>query len=350
MDIKIFKNMARVAGGNAYLSKNYKLQPSHDPLILTNRFPTVNESAICNSFDNLFQKNPCLSLIVYSKGNIIYENYRKPASDSCPLFSWSMSKSLIAFTLGYLLSNGIIKNLDDSGSTYSKDLDGTVFGESSLRNMLTMSSGVKLSKENGNQSLTEWHDMTNGSYSTVDHLKIYGKKEMVPGQSFNYSGTDTEAICNIIDNNGGFLNYFKKYIWEPSQCESIGYWMLEKKDRVVAQAGFSAVARDWIRIALHTIKELNSSDTVLRNYLKEATSPQIENNNLHGNTTLRHYGYQTWIGDFNKQLSYWFCGMSGIRLGIDPVNDKIVYVCSYDSTGDYVKQIYRTFNDFQNLI
>jgi CubicO group peptidase (beta-lactamase class C family) len=350
MDIKIFKNMARVAGGNAYLSKNYKLQPSHNPFILTNRSPTKNESSICNSFHNLFQKNSCLSLIVYSKGNIIYENYRKPASESCPLFSWSMSKSLIAFTLGYLLSEEIIEDLNDTGSKYSKDLDGTVFGETSLRNMLTMSSGVRRSKENGNQSLTEWHDMTTGSYSTVDHLKIYGKKEMEPGHSFNYSGTDTEAICNIIDNNGGFLNYFEKYIWQPSQCENMGYWMLEKNDRAVSQAGFSAVARDWIRIGLHTIRELKSSNTIVRNYMREATSPQIRNNNIHGNTTLRYYGYQTWIGDFNKEPSYWLCGMGGIRLGIDPVNDKIVYVCSYDSTSDYVRQIYRTFNDFQNLI
>jgi CubicO group peptidase (beta-lactamase class C family) len=352
MDKQTFKQMAMVAGGNAYLNKNFKLVPSNNPLELHTRDIDSSEKLLEQNLNQLYKDNRTLAIVVYNKGHIIYEKYRKPVTNSCPIFSWSMSKSLVGLTLGYLLHEGKILDLDHPAKLYSKELEGTVYGESSIRNLLKMSSGVGRSITDGNQREHEWNHMKDGLYSTIEHLHQFPNIDLESGKQFNYSGTDTEAVCNIIDNNGGFLNTFQKYIWEPAQTESAGYWMLEKDDRVIAQAGFSAVARDWIRIGLHTMKEFNNSNESIRNYMKEATSRQIENSydaKIGFNKTLKYYGYQTWVGDFGPSPSYWFSGSGGLRLGIDPVNEKMMYVAAHSCESSYIIDIYKSFADLQKL-
>lgn len=354
MDQQTFKRMSKVAvaGGNAYLCKNFKLPSSNEPIKLHNREMSIIEKTVDKSLNDLFDDQQTLAILVYNKSHIIYEKYRKPVNETCPIFSWSMSKTLVGLTLGYLLYEGKILNLDHPAKMYSKELEGTVYGNSSIRNLLKMSSGVAKSIGNGNQYEYEWDDMKNGMYSTIEHLHQFPNQDIESGKYFNYSGTDTEAICNIIDNNGGFLNYFQKYIWEPAKTENLGYWMFEKDNKVIAQAGFSATARDWLRIGLHTIRELNSPNEIIRNYMNEATSKQIKNNHDDEsgfNKTLKYYGYQTWIGDFGSTPSYWFSGMGGLRMGIDPIKEIIMYVGAYDCKSPYIINIYKVFNELQNL-
>lgn len=353
MDKQTFKKMAMVAGGNAYLSNNYKLPSSNTPLKLYNREMSKSEKTLDKSLNDLVNDPRTLAVLVYNKGHIIYEKYRKPVTESCPIFSWSMSKTLVGLSLGYLLYERKILDLNHPAKIYSKELEGTVYGESSIKNLLRMSSGVGRSITDGNQREHEWDHMKDGVYSTIEHIHQFPNKEFEAGKKFNYSGTDTEAICNIIDNNGGFLNIFQKYIWEPAKTENTGYWMLEKDNRVIAQAGFSATARDWIRIGLHTINELTNSNDIIKNYMIEATSKQIDNtyddDEFGFNKTLKYYGYQTWVGDFGPSPSYWFAGGGGLRLGIDPINEQIIYVGAYNCKSDYIKNIYKVFKDLQEL-
>jgi CubicO group peptidase (beta-lactamase class C family) len=342
MNSSEFKQLSMVAGGNAYLSKNHILESNKTPKEFNYRLLNQQENTIVNRIDNFFQDSSILAILLVDKNNILYEKYKKPVNDQMPLFSWSMSKSLIAYTLGYLIEDKRI-SLNDTTETYAPKLRGTVFGNARIKDLLTMSSGVKPSIIHGNQQITEWSDMKNQQLSVIEHLIYCGDQYSKPGIDFNYSGTDSEALCHLIDENGGFIKYFTERIWEPAQCESNGYWMLEKDDRVIAQAGFSATARDWIRIAAYFINEIKTGNK----FFIDATSPQIKNN-FRINASFQSYGYQTWTENVYSKNSFWLAGMHGQRIGIDADQEKIIMVSSYK---EYTKDnLYKIFADFQTLI
>jgi hypothetical protein len=336
-----FRQLAMVAGGNAYLSKNYKLTGSNNVRKFNYTTLKNQELAITNRLDNLFQESSILAIVLADKNNIIYERYKKPATDRMPLFSWSMSKSLVAYTLGYLIEDKQI-SLNDKVKIHAPKLAGTVFGDACIRDLLTMSSGVKASLAHGNQQVTEWSDMKNQQLSVLEHLIQCGEQFSTPGTKFNYSGTDTEAVCHLIDENGGFLNYFRERIWEPSLTESDGYWMLDKDDRVIAQAGFSATARDWVRIAIHLINEIKNGNK----FLIDAIKPHIKNSSS-VNVSFQSYGYQTWIENVYSKNSFWLSGMNGQRIGIDAEQEKIIFVSTFKYYPAHC--LYQIFADYQNL-
>ena len=117
--------------------------------------------------------------------------------------------------------------------------------------------------------------------------------------------------------------------------------MLEKDNKAIAQAGFSATARDYVRIALHLIRELNDKN----DFLTQATTPQISIGKKNAN--FRSYGFQIWTENHYSKNSFWLSGMNGQRIGIDADKEKIIFISSYK---DYdVTEIYKLFDQFQNL-
>lgn len=332
--------------------QNKKFAPSADPYPLPVRPLTDNERSLVQHADSMFERNATLALLLIEHGKIIYERYQAPAMDTTPLFSWSMSKSLTAYTIGHMVCNGTIKNINLPAQTYSKDLEGTVYGEATVKNLLTMSSGVGEPIRDGNHFEHEWEDLVHRKLSAIDGIKrspTRGKtffgNQVDSGTKFVYSGTDTLSLANIADNNGGFFNNFEKHIWKEARAEGIGYWQEEKDGRAVAQAGFSASGRDWARLAMLSVRDLKSSDSCVSNFMQEATKKQLSNNPRRVGKAFEGYGYQTWVGDFGPKKSYWWVGYGGQRVGVDPVNERIIVLTSYRE--DYMDEVYRLFGEFQ---
>jgi len=334
--------------------KNRKFAPNPNPYPLTVRQPNENEQGVVDQADRMFDGSATMALLLIDHGKIIYERYKDPAGPDKALFSWSMSKSLTAYTIGHMICGGNIPNIDSPAQTYSKDLEGTVYGEATVKNLLTMSSGVGEPIHDGNQVQNEWEDMMQRRLSTIEDLKRSPNRykpffgiPVESGTKLVYSATDTLALANIADNNGGFFDNFEKYIWKEAGTESAGYWQEEKDGRAIAQAGFSATGRDWARLAMLSIRERKSSDSCIRDFMIEATKKQLPNISRRVGKSFEGYGYQTWIADFDSRMSYWWVGFGGQRVGVDPVSERIIVLTSYRE--DYMDVVYRLFRQFQKL-
>src|SRR5947209_6091325 len=68
----------------------------------------------------------------------------------CPLSqrmdSYSMAKTIVAMLIGIALSERTIQSLDDRAEKYVAELKGTPYGETPIRHLLTMSSGVRFTE------------------------------------------------------------------------------------------------------------------------------------------------------------------------------------------------------------
>jgi CubicO group peptidase (beta-lactamase class C family) len=351
----------RAAGGMATEFKNIKFTPAGTPVPLPLKTLTSSDRRIIEQAELMFERNSTLSIVMVERGQLVYERYRAPSGSQVPNFSWSMSKSLTAYTIGAMSCSGQIPDLNQPGQSYSPDLRGTVYGEATVKNLLTMSSGVKDAISSGNQiynppgctvgtNCDDWQMQRSQLVSGVELLKMFPERDtrwgrpVASGSRFSYNATDTLSLSNIADHNGGFLKNFEQHIWRQAGAEAPAYWMLDKDNRAISQAGFSAIGRDWARLAMLTIKQVKSSDCMGK-FMQDATTEHLPNSSRRVGQVFKGYGYQTWIADLGPRDSYWWVGYGGQRVGVDPVTERIIVVTSYRE--DYMGEVYKLFGTWQ---
>jgi len=341
---------SQATGYNAEISHRYRLKPVGPVRELNRGALTPDQQRIADQAQQLAQNTSLLSIVLVERGKIIYEQYNRPAAADRWLMGWSMSKSLTAYTLGTALCKGNIDSIDRVAAELSPELNGTVYAEATVRNVLMMASGAPKAIRAGESHNDGWMRIAHQVYSGQDYVRDYGVRgkgffgPIRSGQAFSYLGIDTLALESVIEARGGFVKQFEENIWRKIGAERGSSWMLDKNGRAIAQAGFTAHTRDWARLAMWTIDQLKGNDLCMRDYMRAATSSQISNNtNLAPN--FKSYGYQTFIGNGSPAESYWWVGYGGQRVGIDPKSERIIVVFSWRE--DYMDQVYNLFGQWQ---
>ena len=332
----------RASGGNAREFKNRVFPPSTMPRALPMEgSPTQPQRVISQRAAKFLQENEStLSILLVERGRILFEGYRLPASAATAQHSQSMSKSLTAYTIGNLLCDGKIASLDDAAQKYAPSLAGTVYGEATIRHLLTMSSGAALSSSSGNSYEGQFVDVRGGKVSALSVMQRYGGRDIAAGREFRYLANDTVALAFVAEAAGGFLDSFERYIWNNIGAEGPGYWLLDKDGMAMANAGASVATRDWARLALFSIEQLKSGSDCMRNFMKDATSPQIPNTLKRAGRSFPAYGFQTWI----RNGTYWWVGYGGQRVGVAPQTEKVVVLTSWREND--MDRVYRLFDDW----
>ena len=345
-------NPQRHSGGFAKLPNNKIFQPSQNPTPLEPKTLSQSDKDIANLANQIIDLNATTALLLVDNGKIIFEKYKAPAGPDSPLFSQSMSKSLTAYTIGNLLCEGKIKSLDDKAESYAPELKGTVFGESSIKDLLTMSSGAKDGITSGQTYIGEWQDIAYKGITTAGIMKKYGQRDtsifgkpLAGGTEFRYKAVDTYALEHVGDSAGGFLGTFEKTIWKDSRTQDKGYWMIDGDGHAQAASGTSFTAKDWARLAMYSIDQLKRGSPCIQSFMKDATSMQLPNSSKRVGKAFDGYGYQTWIANFGGKKSYWWVGYGGQRVGIDPESEKILVLTSYKE--DYMGSVYKLFSTWQ---
>ena len=98
------------------------------------------------TIDDYLAHQRTTGLLVIRDGEILVERYQYERTAAHRFVSHSMAKSLVSLAVGFALAEGKIKSLNDKAADYVPELKGNVVGETTLRNLLQMSSGVKFSE------------------------------------------------------------------------------------------------------------------------------------------------------------------------------------------------------------
>jgi CubicO group peptidase (beta-lactamase class C family) len=112
-------------------------------------FKRSPEPSIAYNFDSqrltiadYLKRNPVTGLLIAKNDTIVYEHYQYSRTDRDRFLSQSMAKTIVAMLVGIAVSEGRIKSIDDLASTYVPGLAGTEYGNTSIRALLNMASGV----------------------------------------------------------------------------------------------------------------------------------------------------------------------------------------------------------------
>ena len=88
-----------------------------------------------------------MGLMIIKDGVVQVERYQYERQPSHRFLSNSMAKSIISLAIGIALQEGKIKSLDDRANMYAPKLEGTLFGETTISNLLRMASGARYTEE-----------------------------------------------------------------------------------------------------------------------------------------------------------------------------------------------------------
>ncbi|MBS9768538.1 MAG: serine hydrolase [Flavobacteriaceae bacterium] len=247
------------------------------------------------------KKYKTTAFLVIQDNEIIYEKYWKECSDSTLSNLFSATKSIVSLLIGIAIDEGKISSLEDKIGNYIPEFANDERGNISIRNLLTMSSGL-----DWDEQYTSPLSVTTQAYygNNLRELVTNQKIATQAGKSFKYLSADTQLLAYIVEKATGksVSEYAQEKIWKPIGAEHQALWSKDAKNGDIrAFCCFHTNAKDIARIGQLILNKgkWNDQQIVSEKYIKDATTPAKDLVDENGKT-VDFYGYQWWILHLNN--------------------------------------------------
>ncbi|MBL8286920.1 MAG: serine hydrolase [Rubrivivax sp.] len=257
------------------------------------------------------------ALLIVHEGKVRLERYGLEFDAAGRWTSFSVAKSITSTLVGAALADGYIKSMDDKVSAYIPQMKGSAYDDVSVRQLLTMTSGVKWNEDYGdpNSDVARFnnHQPEEGVDALVSYLRRL-PREVPAGTRWLYSTGETNLVGILLAQATGkpLAEYLSEKVWVPAGMEQPATWILSRTGREISGCCIQAATRDLARYALFVLDgaRVGGRSIVPEGWLAEATSERAATG-IPG----RGYGYQWWTyadGAFAAR------GIFGQGLFIDP--------------------------------
>jgi CubicO group peptidase (beta-lactamase class C family) len=277
-----------------------------------------------NTIDDYLAHQRVTGLLVIKDDLVLVERYQYDRKPTDRLTSNSMAKSLVSIGIGFALSEGRIRSLDDRVIEYVPALKGNVYGETRIRNLLRMASGARFSEDNTsrNDDAARFARL-HGSKGSIAALRAFNTREAPEGQRFHYASIETQALTVVLRAATGktLSDYLSERLWRPMGAEADATWITAPDGLERGEAFFNATLRDWGRLGRLLANDgvLNGRQIIPEDYLIEATdwhkhpaafAPKVL-------PAANGYGYHFWTMR-GQERRFYLRGVYGQAIYVDP--------------------------------
>ena len=315
------------------------MQPAATPLALEKankepgyRWAVAGQSGL--SMEDYLQRQRVMALLVIKDGVIQFERYQYDRKETDRYLSNSMAKTITVMGVGIALREGLIRSLDDRADAYAPSLTGTLYGETTIRHLLRMSSGAKFEElYNGADDLARYGAASHRE-GAAGGAKVINQRLHPQGSVFNYASAETDMLALVMRGATGenLSAYMESRLWQPMGAGSSGLWRTDATGLERASGNFNATARDYARLGILLSNDGRRPDRpdmgeiIPRDFLVEATdwkqhplafAPKKA-------TSYYGYGYQVWTFP-GAQRRFALLGVYGQSIFVDPAQ-KLVMV------------------------
>ena len=194
-------------------------------------------------------------VIVLKDGKIVFENYALGRKPNDRWTSFSVAKSVTSTLIGAAVKDGYITSLDDPVTKYVPNLGGAGYDGVTVRQLLTMTSGVKWNEDytDMNSDVARSGDWPGepGMNPLVSYMRRL-PREAQPGTKWVYKTGETDMagilLANAVHEN--IADYLSEKIWKPYGMERDAVWMTDKGGMPRGGCCISMTLRDYARFAL----------------------------------------------------------------------------------------------------
>jgi len=276
-----------------------------------------------HSLDDFLAHQRVTGLLLIKDGKILAERYQYDRKPDNRFISHSMAKSIVSLAVGMALADGKIASLDDTIAKYVPALSASPYGETSIRNMLRMSSGVKFEENySGNDDIAKFGRIRI-TQDSVAALRAFTEREAEQGTRFHYASSETVALTLLVRAATGvsLSEYLTGRLWQPMGAEADATWTRTRDGTEAGAGNFNAVLRDYGRLGMLLANDgaLGGKQIVPKDYLLEATDwhRQPEAFTPRKATPYFGYGYQFWLFPSEKRR-FALLGVYGQSIFVDP--------------------------------
>lgn len=294
--------------------------------------PSVSQGGKASSIDDFMAANRVSGLIAVKDGKVVLEKYALGRKPEDRWTTFSVAKSITSTLVGAAIRDGWIKSYYDDITYYLPELKGTAYDGVSIREAMTMQSGVKWNEDYADRrsdvSLAGQQAFKGGHPIENNPLLNYMAKlprAAEPGTKFNYNTGETDLVGLALARalaGKSLAQYASEKIWAPFGMEQDAVWMVDKAGLERGGCCISATLRDYARIGLFMLSggKIDGKDILPAGWVEEATRNQL-NRGVEGN-----YGYFWWPADDGQ--SYRASGIFGQGLYIYPEENLVIAINS----------------------
>jgi CubicO group peptidase (beta-lactamase class C family) len=252
------------------------------------------------------EKNRNTGLLVLQGDIILAERYQYGRTADDRFASASMAKTVLGMLVGVALDEKRIHSLDDQVGLYVDELKNHPYGAITLRDLLTMSSGIKFDEggENAGDSESDAALLVRNTVALkgkggVDAVRPYTERVRAPGEKFHYSSGDSEVLGLVLRNAVGkpLATYLAEKIWQPMGAEADATWLVDKAGFETGYCCLNATLRDYGRfgLLLANYGARDGKQIIPEQWVRAATNAQAPHLKIGTATQYNGYGYQTWL-------------------------------------------------------
>jgi CubicO group peptidase (beta-lactamase class C family) len=303
-----FRAMDRVP----LLAKAAPITASPTPLALPAGRPLV-----IPGIDEYMATQQTAGLVIVQDGKVRFERYGLGFDAAGRWTSFSVAKSFTSTLVGAAIQDGYIQSLEDKVSRYIPGLRGSAYDDVSVRQLLTMSSGVRWNEdyEDPNADVAQFNNAKPepGMDATVSYMRKLPRAHP-PGEAWHYNTGETNLIGVLVSSATGkpLSRYLEEKIWHPAGMQADATWLLGKTGHEIAGCCLQASTRDFARFGLFVLAngQAGGRQIVPADWFAAATHKQKDIGE-----PGRGYGFQWWTYDDGSVAAQ---GIFGQGIFIDP--------------------------------
>ena len=276
-----------------------------------------------HTLDDFLARQRVTGLLLIKDGEILLERYQYDRTPAHRFVSHSMAKSIVGIAVGMALAEGKIASLDDAVSKYAPKLAGSAYGETSIRNVLRMSSGVPFKEVyDGKDDLTRF-SILRRSQGSIAALRSFGGREVEQGKRFHYASSETVVLAELLRAVTGttLSEYLTERLWQPMGAEADATWVRSGDGLEIGSGSFNAILRDYGRLGVLLANDgaVGARQVVPKQYLLEATDWHRQPDAFAPRRATPYfgYGYQFWTFPGEKRR-FALLGVYGQSIFVDP--------------------------------
>ncbi len=322
---------------NDKVQRSAVVRPSMQPLAL----PRLDDpprisyrwGLFSKTLDDFMADTKTTGLLVIKDGQVVAERYQYDRQPEMRFRSFSMAKTFTSMLVGIAHHKGLIRSLDDKALDYWPEITASAYGQTSIRNLLRMASGVpfkELYTWTPDDDNWVWGRVLNlpenrgRPEKIVEHLDTKATWEAEQGSRFKYASIETEILGRVLSRASGMTvtQMTEAWLWQPMGAEAEARWLLAGTDQGEATGGgFNATLRNYGRFGILLANDgvREGVQVIPRDYLLDATDAarQPPAFRPRSATPGMGYGYQTWLVPL-KERTFALQGIHGQTIFVQP--------------------------------
>ncbi|MGH6786506.1 MAG: serine hydrolase domain-containing protein [Novosphingobium sp.] len=301
------------------LAEANEIAPSATPLPL----PAGKPLAI-PGIDQYLARQRTAGIVIVHDGKVRFERYGLDFDAKGRWTSFSVAKSFTSTLVGAAIRDGAIRSLEDKISTYIPGLRGSAYDDVTVRQLLTMSSGVKWNEdyEDPKADVAQFNKAKPepGMDAVVGYMRKLPRAHP-PGKVWHYNTGETNLIGVLVASavRKPLAQYLEEKVWQPAGMEAKATWLLGPTGREIAGCCIQAATRDYARFGLFVLangKARDGKQVVPPDWFAQATTKQQDIGR-----PGKGYGFQWWTYDDGSVAAQ---GIFGQGILIDPKRHLVI--------------------------